>query len=135
MKRVLAILLATVFLLSGCSILDVCPSVSLEDIASVYSEAGYSVWTDVYDEPLEDGQIASIQADHPDGDYIYFSFFSTNEDARACKAEYYHPVAMLLFSAIYGDPSWVRWVVYDNVIIQYDEPNFFVPFIELILGL
>ena len=134
MKKVFAILLTAVLLFSGCSS-QYRTDVTMEEIVAAYEAAGYSVWSEIYDEKLEDGQIGAIQANHPDGDYIYFSIFETEEEAKACKEEYYHPVMMGLFSIIYGDPSWPRWIVYGNMIVQYDEPEFMEPFLELMLGI
>ena len=131
MKKTWALLLALMFLLSGCSSnyrTDVTP----EEIIAAYEAAGYNVSSKTYDEKLEYGQTGYIQADHPDGDYIYFSIFETEEDAKAYKKEFYHPGMMGLFSAIFGDPSWQRWEVYGNIVVQYDEPDFLTPFKELL---
>ena len=131
MKKVFALLLTALLLLSGCSSkhrTDVTP----EEIIAAYEAAGYNVSANTYDEKLEHGQIGYIQADHPDGDYIYFAIFETEEDAKANKEEFYHPGMMALFSMIFGDPSWQRWEVYGNIVVQYDEPDFMEPFEELL---
>ena len=132
MKHFFAIFLALLLLLPGCRAQNT--DISMEDIVAAYEAAGYSVWSEVYDEKLDDGQIASIQANHPDGGYIYFSFFETHEEAAACKKEYYHPMAMGLFSIIFGQPSWIRWKVHGCVIAEYDDPNFYAVFEELLRG-
>ena len=131
MKKAWALLLALMFLLSGCSSnyrTDVTP----EEIIAAYEAAGYSVSANTYDEKLEYGQTGYIQAEDPDGDYIYFSIFDSEEDAKAYQKEFYHPGMMGLFSAIFGDPSWQRWEVYGNIVVQYDEPDFLTPFEELL---
>ena len=131
MKKFIVLLFVTVLLLSGCSSqyrTDVTP----EEIIAVYEAAGYNVSANTYDEKLEHSQISYIQADHPDGDYIYFSIFENEEDARAFKEEFYHPGMMGLFSVIFGDPSWQRWEVYGCIVVQYDNPDFFEPFEELL---
>ncbi len=115
-----------IFMLVGCA--GKRTDISREEIVAAYEAAGYSVWTDVYDEPLDHGQIAYVQANHPDGDYIYFSIFETPEQAKAYKKEYYHPGMMGLFSIIFGDPSWQRWEVHGCIVMQYDEPEFTAPF-------
>ena len=132
MRRILWILIALMLILSSCSAAN--PQPTREEIAYAYSHAGYSVWTDAYDEPLDHGQIAYLQANHPDGDYIYFSFFETEEAAKAYKEEYYHPMAMGLFSVIFGDPSWQKWIVNGNIVIEYDEPAFYEVFQDLLNG-
>ena len=131
MKKYLALLLAGILLLSGCS-----PQhrtdVTREEIVAAYEVAGYSVWTDTYEEKQEHGEIAYVQANHPDGDYIYFTVFETEEAAEAYKEEFYHPGMMGLFSVIFGDPSWPRWEVYGCVVAEYDHPDLFEPFEELL---
>ena len=86
----------------------------------------------MYDETLDEGEIGYIQANHPDGDYIYFTIFETEKEAQAYKEEYYHPLAMGLFSAIYGEPSLVRWEVHGNIVAEYDQPEFYEVFENLL---
>ena len=131
MKRLCALLLAAMLLLSGCSSnyhTDVTP----EEIVTAYRDVGYSVSMRYYEDKPEHGQIGYIQADHPEGGYIYFSIFETEEDAKAYKKEVYHPGMIGLFSMIFGDPSWQRWEVYGTVVVQYDNPDFYEPFEDLL---
>lgn len=131
MKKFFVFLLVLLLLLSGCSTkyrTDVTPA----EIVEAYEAAGYTVSAKTYDEKLEYGQIGYIQADHPDGDYIYFTIFETEEDAKAYKEEFYHPGMMGLFSAIFGDPSWQRCEVYGCIVVQYDNSDFYEPFEELL---
>lgn len=130
MKKFVTLLLAVLLLLSGCSS-KYRTDVTREEIVAAYEDAGYSVWTESYYEKQEHGEIAYVQANHPDGDYIYFTFFETEEDAKAYKEEFYHPGMMGLFSAIFGDPSWPRWEVCGCVVAEYDNPDFFEPFEDL----
>ena len=132
MKRLLAVLLTFTLLLS----LAACESqyrtdVSREEIIAAYEADGYCVSSHIYDEKLEHGIIGYIRADHPDGEYIYFSLFENEADAQAYKDEFYHPVAMGLFSTIFGNPSWHRLEVYGCIIAEYDDPEFINPFKEL----
>lgn len=129
MKRVIPILLILLLLFSGSAKQT---EISREEIVSAYQNAGYSVWTGVYDAPLDEGEIAYVQANHPDGDYIYFSFFETPQQAKEFKDTYYHPGMMGLFSVIFGDPSWQRWKVHGCIVVQYDEPEFYEVFLQLI---
>lgn len=131
MKR-LNILLIVLFILGlpGCT--PDRTDITREEIVSAYQEAGYSVWTDVYDEKLDYGEIAYVQANHPSGDYIYFSFFETEQAAKAYKEEFYHPVMIGLFSVIFGDPSWPRWEVHGNIVVEFDEPEFYEVFEKLL---
>ena len=130
MKRCFVILLSLLLLLGGCSAKRT--DITREEIVAAYEAAGYSVSSRDYDEPLDYGQVAYVQADHPDGDYIYFSIFETPEQAKAYKEEFYHPAMMGLFSAIFGDPSWQRWQVHGCVVAEYDEPEFYEIFLNLL---
>lgn len=126
MKRTVILLLILMFLLAGCA--SVQTDLSREQIVAAYEDAGYEVWSREYDEKLDHGEIAYAQANHPDGGYIYFSFFETEEAAKSYKEEYYHPAAMGLFSVIYGQPSWPQWKVCGCVVVQYDDPDLLAPF-------
>lgn len=132
MKRFILLFMIVALLLSGCGFSGT--DIPREEIVAAYEAAGYSVWTDTYDEQLEQGQIASVQANHPDGGYIYFSFFESNEQAKACKKQYYHPLAMSFFAVIYGELYWPRWEVYGPVLVEYNlfDSEFLDPFHELV---
>lgn len=132
MKRWLLLMLAVVVLLAGCA--SGRTDATREEVVAAYEEAGYVVSSRVYDEKLEHGQIAYVQADHPNGDYIYFVFFETEAEAAAYKEEFYHPGMMGLFSAIFGDPSWQRWELHGCIVAEYDDPAFYHVF-EKLLGL
>lgn len=134
MKKILSIIIGCVLLLSCVGCRKNYASITRQDIIEVYEAAGYSVSSRVYDSKLDSGQIAYVQADHSDGNYIYFAIFETEEEAKAYKNEYYHPVMMGLFSVIYGQPSWQHWEVYGCIVVQYDEPDFFEPFRDLLKG-
>lgn len=73
MKRIFVFVLALSLLLVGCTRRNC--DVGREQIVEAYEAAGYNVSTGVYEQPLEYGQTAYIQANHPDGEYIYFTFF------------------------------------------------------------
>lgn len=130
MKRCLLFLLAVIVLLAGCA--SDRTDITREEVVAAYEEAGYDVSSLVYDEKLEYGQIAYVQANHPNGDYIYFVFFETEAEAAAYKEEFYHPGMMGLFSAIFGDPSWQRWEVHGCIVAEYDDPVFYQVFEQLL---
>ena len=133
-RRLLAICLIFILLLTSAGCAGKRTDITLEEIVAAYKAAGYSVWSQVYDEKLDHGEIAYVQANHPDGDYIYFAIFETPEAAKVYKKEYYHPVMMGLFSVIFGDPSWQRWDVCGCIVAEYDEPDFLKPFENLQKG-
>ena len=128
MKRLFAALVTLILIISVCGCAGKRTNISREEIVAAYEAAGYSVSSKVYDEALGYGQIAYVQADHPNGDYIYFAIFQSEADAKSYKSQFYHPGMMGLFSAIFGDPSWPTWKVYGCIVVQYDDPNHFYPF-------
>ena len=132
MKRLLVSFLLLSMTLSFCGCTQHTADITAEDIVVAYEAAGYRVSSKLYDETLEHGQIGYVQADHPDGDYIYFAIFENKEAAKAYKKEFYHPAMLGLFSAIFGDPSWQRWEVYGSFVVQYDHPMFMKPFKDLL---
>lgn len=70
--KLLFLVLLVVFLLAGCA--GKWTDISREEIIEAYEAAGYHVGSCVYEQPLEYGQIAYVQADHPNGDYIFYLF-------------------------------------------------------------
>lgn len=134
MKQLIRWMLIVSMLLSICGCARRRTDISLEEIVAAYDAARYDVSSGLYDETLEYGQIGYVQADHPDGNYIYFSVFESEDAAKAYKKEFYHPGMMGLFSAIFGDPSWQRWEVYGCIVVQYDDTEFMKPFDNLIRG-
>lgn len=134
MKRLMRWMLIVSMLHSICGCTQRRTDISREEIVAAYEAAGYRVSSKLCDETLEHGQVGYIQANHPDGDYIYFAIFESEEAAKAFKEEFYHPGMMGLFSAIFGDPSWQRWEVYGCIVVQYDDTEFMKPFDNLLKG-
>ena len=133
MKRagMVCMLLGALMLLGGCSAPR--PDITREEILQAYEEAGYEVWSRVYDEPMEYGLMGYIKAQHPDGDYIYFSVFETPEQAEAYKREFYHPAALGLFLSVFAGEAYVpKWEVYGCFVVQYENPVFFAVFQNLL---
>ena len=132
MKRIIALLLVLLCLLPGCC-LQRTSDVTREDIVAAYRAEGYGVYTEAYDEPYEFGEVAYIQANHPDGDYIYIAFFETPEQARTYMQEQYHPITMTLFLSIYAGRLFIPiWRVHGNMVVQYENPDFYEPLRDLI---
>ena len=132
MKRFVILLLSfAVVMLVGCACTYNDPS--FDEIVTAYQEAGYSVWSDVYEKPHEFGITGYIQANHPNGDYIYFTFFETTQMAESYKNEYYHPVMMGLFLSIYAQDIYIpKWQVHGNIVAQYENPAFYEVFENLL---
>ena len=132
-RKWIAFFLLIILLFNGCAATG--KDVTREEIIAAYEKAGYEVWSRVYDEPMEYGLMGYIKAQHPDGDYIYFSIFETEEQAKAYKQEFYHPMAHGLFLSIFAGEVYVpKWEVYGCFVVQYENPEFFQPHEKLVKG-
>ena len=132
MKRFLSFVLIAVLLLCLCGCSVVRTDITMDEIVSAYEAAGYQVSSGYYDEKTEWGVIGYIRADHPNGDYIYFSIFDNEENARGYKDKLYHPGVMGMFSFIFGDAKWMRWEVYGKIVVEYTNSETYKPF-EMLL--
>lgn len=133
MKGIVLLILIFTLLCCGCAT-DYRTDVTLEEIVTAYELAGYKISTGTYDERLDLPQVAYLQADHPNGDYIYFTFFETAEEAREYEKEQDKPIIIGLFSVIFGEPKWVRMEAYGTVVVQYSNSKYFLPFENLLKG-
>lgn len=117
-------------LLSACATSTA--TVTNDEIIQAYEEAGYLVYTGKYDSALEHGIKGYIKAEHPDGDYIYFTVFESEAAAQAYKDAFYHPAMLGLFSVIYGEPGRLRWHVHGDMVIEYTKAEFYDIFENLL---
>lgn len=85
MKQLIRWMLIVSMLLSICGCARRRTDISLEEIVAAYDAAGYDVSSGLYDETLEYGQIGYVQAEHPDGNYIYFPFLKARTLPRLTK--------------------------------------------------
>ena len=132
-RKWIAVFLLIILLFNGCAATG--KDVTREEIIAAYEKAGYEVWSRVYDEPMEYGLMGYIKAQHPDGDYIYFSIFETEEQAKAYKQEFYHPMAHGLFLSIFAGEVYVpKCETYGCFVVQYENPAFYEVFQELLKG-
>ena len=130
-RKWIAVFLLIILLFNGCAATG--KDVTREEIIAAYEKAGYEVWSRVYDEPMEYGLMGYIKAQHPDGDYIYFSIFETEEQAKAYKQEFYHPMAQDLFLSIFAGEVYVpKCETYGCFVVQYENPVFFAVFQNLL---
>lgn len=103
-----------------------------EEVISAYEEAGYEVWSQEEDDYPIEGERYTVKATHENGDYIFFHFFDSVENAEAYAEEREYNILLWLFSAIYGDPSWLSTETHGNIEIEYDNKDLYEPFGELI---
>ena len=132
-RKWIAVFLLIILLFNGCAATG--PDISREEIIAAYEQAGYSVVSRDYEQPGEYGEIGFVKADHPSGDYIYFSVFETEEQAKAYKQEFYHPVAQGLFLSIFAGEVYVpKCETYGCFVVQYENPAFYEVFQNLRKG-
>ena len=132
-RKWIAVFLLIILLLNGCAATPT--DITREEIIAAYEQAGYSVVSRDYEQPGEYGEIGFVKADHPSGDYIYFSVFETEEQAKTYKQECYHPAMMGLFLSIFAGEIYVpRWEVYGCFVVQFENPAYYEVFQNLRKG-
>ena len=132
-RKWIAVFLLIILLFNGCAATG--KDVTREEIIAAYEKAGYEVWSRIYDEPMEYGLMGYIKAQHPDGDYIYFSIFETEEQAKAYKQEFYHPMAHGLFLSLFAGEVYVpKCETYGCFVVQFENPAFYEVFQNLRKG-
>lgn len=132
MKKLAAIILLAAMALSlfaGCQKEE--RPVSCDEVIAAYEAAGYNVSHRDYPEK-EYGYVCMVRIEEEDGDSIEFHFHETNDDAQAEAKERQWNGVLWLFSAIYGDPTWLETECYRNIEIEYDDDDLYEPFRELI---
>ena len=132
MKKLVAMILLAAMVLSlfaGCRKEEPRP-VSCGEVIAAYEAAGYEVWHRDYPEK-EYGYVCTVRIEEEDGDSIEFHFHETNEEAQAEAEERHWNGVLWLFSAIYGDPTWLKTECYQNIEIEYDGDDLYEPFKEL----
>ena len=130
--KLLCLVLVASMLLCSCAGDSATATVTKDEIIQAYEEAGYLVSTGMYDSDLDDGAIGYIKAEHPNGDYIYFTIYETVEAAQNYKDAYYHPVMLGFFSVIFGEPGWLRCHVHGDMVIEYIKANVYDIFENLL---
>ena len=131
MRKLTVILTVAALMLCGCAPGEA-QSVSMEEIARAYEDAGYQVSCKYYDQPYEDGAIGYLQADAEDGEYIYFRFFDNEEDAQAYTDTMDHPGILFGFSVLFGDATWQTVKTCGTISITYFDSEDYKPF-EMLL--
>ena len=128
--KIMSLLLIISLLLSACT--GTTAAVTEEEIVQSYEQAGYLVYSGKYDSALEHGITGYIKAERTDGAYIYFTIFESETAAAAYKEQYCHSGILGLFSVIFGEPSWVRFQVYGNMLVQYENAEIYDIFENLL---
>ena len=131
MKKFAAVILLAAMVLTmfaGCQKEE--KAVTCDDVVKAYEEAGYNVSHRDYPEK-EYGYVCEVTIEEEDGDSIRFHFYETEEEAKAEAEERQWNGLLRLFSAIYGDPTWLETECYQNIEIEYDDDDLYEPFKDL----
>ena len=130
MKRIVPILLIVALLLCGCATTYTTDATS-EDIVAVYEAAGYTVYSRNFDEATDDGIIGYVQADHANGEYIYFAIFESESAAKAYVKTMDKPFWKDLFSVEESSAETID--SYGCIVASYLNENHFYPFQGLLI--
>lgn len=106
--------------------------ITCEDIIKVYEEAGYDIFHKETTDQDYDWE-CYVKCTAPDSDdYIFFYIFDTNEEAVNYADEREWNILLYFFSELFGDSSWLKTKSYNNIAIEYDQNELYVPFESLI---
>ena len=122
---------AIVTLFASCAKSNETKEITCSDVITTYEEAGYDVWHKEYDD-IENGVVCNVKASSENGEYIYFSFFESSEEAEKYKEEREYSILHWALSGIYGDSSWITTKAYRNIEIEYDNSDLYEPFKKLV---
>lgn len=133
-RKVLCAFLAVLLFASGIS---GCRSaqtreISCADVVQAYEESGFAVFHE--EDTLPDtGEVCCVRAeDKESGEYIYFHFFETEEQAKACAERHAWNVVLWLYSVACWQPTWLTTKTYKNVEYEYCDSALVKPFQKLI---
>ena len=106
--------------------------VDTEDVVTLLKEAGYDIFHKETTEQDYDWE-CYVKCIAPDSDdYIFFYIFDTNEEAVNYADEREWNILLYFFSELFGDSSWLKTKSYNNIAIEYDQNELYVPFESLI---
>ena len=106
--------------------------ITCEDIIKVYEKAGYEIFhKETTDQDYDWNCYVKCTAPDSD-DYIFFYIFDTNEEACNYADGRDWNILLYFFSELFGDSSWLKTKSYNNIAIEYDQNELYVPFESLI---
>jgi len=134
MKRFIALILTFVlFFFVGCNTAQTSgKDIVCTDVIAAYEGAGFEVW---HNETTTEQYpwVCRVKAENlENGDYIYFHFFASHEQAVEYYDERKYNVLIWMFSVIFGEPSWLTVKVYNNIEIEFDKSYLYKPFKTLL---
>ena len=138
MKKIIAILLAIVCLLSfaSCAVFPA-KEITCEAMIEAYEDAGYTVLYHGHENDTvyhDLGQYCSFEIRDPDNEdnYMYVHRYFNEEDAKAASEEgKFHPVLWLFFG-IFGEWRWLHTGCYGDMEYETFDLKMLLPLYRLI---
>ncbi len=136
MKRFIAVLIiiCTVFGFSGCTTSEKV-ELTCDEIAQAYTDAGFYVKH--YHEESEDGSYCHINIQDAeelleDTDVIYFTFFESEDEAKAFTKDNKWNLILYIFGVMFGEFRWLKSKTYGDISYQYWGKQMIKPFNDLV---
>lgn len=135
MRQLISILLilALAFLLFSCTTEVEARDITCYEVASKYEASGYYV-EHMHREGESNYCNLNIKRNSAELDYIYFSFYSKEEDAKAATAENEYNIAVWMFALVLGESRWLNSRCYGKIHYTYYDDALVKPFETLIKG-
>ena len=133
MKKALFLLLLVISIITTLTSCDnTKKEITCEDVIKVYEDAGYSVFHSEKTTEEWEWECYVKCTDTDSGEYIFFHFFETNEDAEDYLDKREWNFMLFLFSFIMSEPSWLITKTYNNIEIEYHKNYLYQPFNSLL---
>ncbi len=136
MKRLFFLLLSGILSFASISLYackdEAYNDVSCQQVVSCYEATGYDVWHK--DMEGEYGYLCCVKASEKDNpsNYIYFTFFATEEEAELYVSEHKRGVLIYLFACYLGENAYSTLKNYGKIVVEYDNKSLLKPFKSLI---
>ena len=137
MKKVISIILLLSFVLSlaACGGNTELKEIACEDIIKAYEDAGYYVTHGEHKNEADSPHLCYIRADltdEPDSDYIYFTTYFTEEQAKAAANADKYNLVIWFYASISGEDRWLNVATYGKIEYSYYNTKLIKPFESLI---
>ena len=133
MKKYIAVLLvfSLIIAMVSCGSRD---DITCEDIIEAYEAEGYYVSHSEHrdDTPYVCTISARIDKNDPESDCIYFTLYSTEEEAIEAANENEYNVAIWMIALPFGEARWLKSKCYGKFAYTYYNSDTVKPFRELI---
>ena len=136
MKKILSLILAVSlsFSLFACAQNEQ-KEITCDDIIKAYEDAGYNVIHGEHKNENESSRLCYIKVNETDddSDYIYFTTYFTEEQAKEAEDIDEYNILTWLFALALGDEGrWLKTGTYGNIEYSYYNSDLIKPFEELV---